>query len=63
MKKNTTILYVAGVTIALALMIYVIYLLNFLLQNLSTISGAGIRKTPEITTFDLEGFQKIEKAR
>ncbi|MDO8467125.1 MAG: hypothetical protein Q7S83_03235 [bacterium] len=63
MKKNAAILYVAGITIALALMIYVIYLLNFLLQNLSAISGADIRKTPEIATFDLEGFQKIQKAQ
>lgn len=63
MKRNTAILYAAGITLALALGVYVVYLLNFLVQNLSAISGADIRKTPEIATFDLEGFQKITKAQ
>lgn len=62
MTKNL-LFYIGGAVIGLLLMIYVIYLLNFLVQNLSIISGADIHKSPEIATFDLEGFQKIKKAQ
>ena len=63
MRKNTAILHIAGAAIGIALSIYVVYLLNSLLQNLSVISGADINKTPQIATFDLEKFQQIKKAQ
>jgi hypothetical protein len=33
------------------------------MQNISVISGADIRKAPEIATFNLEKFQQIKKAQ
>ena len=56
-------MYAAGIILSLSLIIYVVYLFNFLLQNLSTISGADIRKSPEIATFDLDKFREIKKAQ
>ena len=42
---------------------YVVYLLGFLVKNLSVISGTDLLKTPEIATFDLEKFKEIKKAQ
>ena len=56
-------MYVGGALLSVALIGYVVYLLGFLLKNLSVISGTDLRKTPEIATFNLEKFQEIKKAR
>ncbi|MDP1719300.1 MAG: hypothetical protein Q8L24_02650 [bacterium] len=61
--KNNIVLYVAGSLFSILLLVYVIYLLNSLLQNLSVISGSNIGKAQEIPTFNLEKFGEIKKAQ
>ena len=62
MSKNI-LFYIGGAVIGLLLMVYVIYLLNFLLQKMSAISGTDALKTPEIASFNLEKFGEIKKAQ
>lgn len=61
--KNNIILSIAGALFSILLLIYVIYLLNSLLQSASVISGSDVGKTPEIATFDLDKFQQIKKTQ
>ncbi|MEK7654576.1 MAG: hypothetical protein AAB345_04895 [Patescibacteria group bacterium] len=63
MKRNTILMYVGGALLTAATIGYVIYLLGFLVKNLSVISGTDLLKTPEIATFDLEKFKEIKKAQ
>ncbi len=63
MNRNLTVMYIGGAILGIALVIYVVYLLGFLLKNLSVISGTDLRKTPEIATFNLEKFKEIKKAQ
>lgn len=62
MSKNI-LFYIGGAVIGILLMIYVIYLLNFLLQKMSAISGTDALKAPEIASFNLEKFGEIKKAQ
>ena len=62
MSKNI-LFYIGGAAIGLLMMVYVIYLLNFLLQKMSAISGTDALKTPEIASFNLEKFGEIKKAQ
>lgn len=62
MTKNL-LFYIGGAVIGILLLIYVVYLLNFLVQKMSVISGANLLKTPEIATFNLEKFGEIRKAK
>lgn len=63
MKRNAILMYVGGALLAVATVGYVVYLLGFLVKNLSVISGTDLLKTPEIATFDLEKFKEIKKAQ
>ncbi len=63
MNSKTISFYIGGAVIGVLLMIYVIYLLNFLLQKMSAVSGSDVLKNPEIATFDLGKFGEIKKAQ
>jgi len=54
MSKHSLIFYISSALLSLALIIYVIYIINVLVAQVSVISGNDLLKVPEIATFNLE---------
>ena len=58
MKKNF-LFYIAGGLLSLFLVIYIVYLLNFLVTQISVVSGTNLLKVPEIATYNFEKFKQL----
>jgi hypothetical protein len=58
MKRNL-LFYIAGGLMGVLLLIYIIYLLNFLFVQLSVVSRADLQE-PEVVTFNLEKIKELK---
>lgn len=61
MKRNL-LFYIAGGLMGILLLIYVIYLLNFLFAQLSVVSRADLEE-PQIATFNLEKIKELKASQ
>jgi len=62
MANKSIIFYVVGGVLSVALLIYVVFLVNVLVSNISVVSGTNLLKTPEIATYNFARFQQIKGA-
>ena len=63
MSKHSLIFYISSALLSLALIIYVIYIINVLVAQVSVISCNDLLKVPEIATFNLEKFNELKIAK
>ena len=63
MSKHSLIFYISSALLSLALIIYVIYIINVLAAQVSIISNNDLLKVPEIVTFNLEKFNELKIAK
>ncbi len=60
--QKSLLFYIAGGLLGLFLLIYVIYLVNFLVSRISVVSGTNLLQTPQITTYNFDKFRQIKGA-
>ena len=60
MANKNLLFYVIGGLLSLLLIIYVVYLLNFLVSQISVVSGAGPLNVPKIETYNFEKFSQLK---
>ena len=59
MNKNI-IFYIVGGLLSVLLIVYVVYLFNLLVSQISVVSGTSLLEVPEIATYNFEKFKQLK---
>lgn len=57
--KKSLLFYISGSLLAVLLLVYVIYLANLLVSQMSAVSGTNLLNPPKIATYNFEKFEQL----
>ncbi len=63
MIKKRIVFYIVGGLLSVLTIIYIVYLLNLAVSQISVVSRTDLLRVPEIATFDFKKYEQIEKLR